>query len=133
MSISTQSERRLLQCVFAAASLVPLIAGGAGMILGPWMIAEGTVPRGLDSHFRYLSGLLFAIGLGYVSSIPRIEHQGQRVWLLTALVFVGGIGRLISLISLGAAPATSYAALTMELLVAPACALWQRRVERRLR
>ena len=123
------AEKRALQIAVLVGSLVPIIAGGAGMLLGPWM-AE-SAPRGLDSHFRYLSGLLFAIGLGYVSTVPRIETQGRRFLLLTGIVFAGGIGRLVSLIVIGSVSPSMTAALAMELLVTPALALWQRRIERR--
>jgi hypothetical protein len=52
-------SRRALQIAVALCSLVPITAGGAGMLLGPALVASiGT--HDLDSHFRYLSGLLLA-------------------------------------------------------------------------
>src|SRR5271154_6001977 len=54
-------ERRLLQISVAIAGLVPVGGGLAGVIWGPSMLGE-TVQNPLDSHFRYLSGLLAAIG-----------------------------------------------------------------------
>ena len=66
--------KRALQITVAVASLVPISAGAAGMLLGPRLVGAAIVgPPDLDSHFRYLSGLLLAIGLGYASTIPRIE------------------------------------------------------------
>lgn len=124
-------EKRTLQIAVALACLVPISAGAAGVLLGPRLVGSGLLPAAdLDSHFRYLSGLLLAIGIGYASSIPRIEAHGARFRLLTGLVVVGGLGRLISLLAIGTPSAVMIAALGMELLVTPGLALWQRRVAR---
>jgi hypothetical protein len=125
----TGIERRALQIVVAAASLVPLGAGAAGMVLGPRLVESGALGSvDLDSHIRYLSGLLLGIGLGYESTVPHIERQGTRFRLLTAIVVLGGLGRLVSLLAVGPPSAAMKAALVMELVVAPALALWQRRI-----
>jgi len=121
-------ERRILQITIAVASLVPICAGVTGIALGPAMVDAGAVPIGADSHFRYLSGLLLGIGIGFVTTIPRIERRTARVRLLAALVVTGGLGRLWSLIALGAPNKSMLAALVMELGVTPALALWQARV-----
>jgi hypothetical protein len=124
-------ERRALQMAVAIGSLVPLGAGAAGMALGPRMLGAGVVgPGDLDSHFRYLSGLLLGIGIGYVTTIPGIERQGPRFRLLTGIVVVGGIRRLIGVLAVGAPSPPMLAALLMELLVTPGLALWQWRVGR---
>jgi hypothetical protein len=124
-------EKRALQFVVAIGTLVPIGAGSAGMLFGPRMMGSAVVGAGdLDSHFRYLSGLLLAIGLGYVSTIPRIETHGGRFRLLTGLVVMGGIGRLLSLLAIGPPSATMLAALAMELVVTPGLAIWQHRVAR---
>jgi hypothetical protein len=121
------TERRLLQIVVALGSLVPIIAGAAGMLSGPAMVeASGAVSA--DSHFRYLSGLLFGIGIAFVTTIPGIERCGGRFRLLTGIVVAGGLGRLLSLLIRGAPDAPMLAALAMELVVTPVLALWQARV-----
>jgi hypothetical protein len=60
--------------------------------------------------------------------VPGIERKGPRLTLLTALVFFGGLGRLVSLLSVGPPSRWHLAALGVELLVAPALWLWQRRL-----
>jgi hypothetical protein len=125
------TERRFLQAAVAIGSLVPIGAGAAGMLLGPRLLGAGAVGSGdLDSHFRYLSGLLLGIGLGYLSTIPRIETHGGRFRLLTGVVVVGGVGRLLSLLAIGLQSPAMIAALGMELVVTPGLALWQLRVTR---
>jgi hypothetical protein len=124
-------EKRLLQVAVAIGCVVPISAGAAGMLLGPRMLGPGAPgSTDLDSHFRYLSGLLFAIGAAYVTTIPRIETHGGRFRLLTCIVVVGGLGRLAGVLSMGPPSLAMTAALIMELLVTPALALWQCRVAR---
>ncbi len=123
-------EKRALQIAVATVCLVPISAGAAGVLLGPAILASGGAATDLDSHVRYLSGLLLAIGLGFASTIPRIEVHGCRFRLLMYLVLVGGVGRLWSLLLVGGPSAVMLVALALELLVTPGLALWQVRVAR---
>ncbi len=130
-----ETERRLLQLSVAAGSFVPLSMGGMSVVRGADVLkgVTGTGPADLDSHYRYLSGLLLGIGLTFVASIPRIEVKGTVFRTLGALIFVGGVGRLISLIVTGAPNAPHLFGLGMELVVTPLLVLWQARVEREYR
>ena len=121
-----------LRAAVALGGVVPVGAGLAGVWLGPAMTGPVAADIPLDSHFRYLSGLLLAIGLGFWSTIPAIERQGPRFRLLTALVVVGGLGRLVSLIALGPPNAPMLFGLAMELVVTPALALWREHLARRV-
>jgi hypothetical protein len=123
-------ERTALQAAVTLGSLIPLAAGGAGMLFGPAMVGIHWAGD-LDSHYRYLSGLLFALGLGFLSTLRGIERQGPRFRLLTAIVVIGGVGRFISLIVVGPPGASMLAGLAMELVVTPGLALWQHRVAKR--
>ena len=125
-----RTERRLLQLAVALGCAVPLLAGGAGMIEGPAFLrgVERGVPPDLDSHFRYLSGLLFAAGLGFASCIPGIEAKTGRFRLLALLVFVGGLGRLASYATVGTPGGGHVFGLGMELVAMPLLVLWQARV-----
>jgi len=115
-------ERRALQLSIAIAALLPVAAG-------LWGIGQGLSGNGwADNHHRYLSGLLLAIGLGYWSTLPRIEAMGARLRLLTALVMIGGGARLVGLVLGDAMTAKVGAALAMELVAAPFVCLWQLRV-----
>jgi hypothetical protein len=125
-------ERRALQAAMLLGSLVPLLAGGAGMLHGLAMVGgvSGEVPANLDSHFRYLSGLLCGLGIGFASCIPHVETKGRRFRLLGAVVLVGGVGRAVSLLAVGQPGLAHQLALGMELGVMPLLMLWQWRVER---
>ena len=130
MNVTT--ERRMLQAALAIACLVPLLAGGAGMVVGVEMLGGVTSPpRDLASHYRYLSGLLFGIGLGFLSCVPRIEARGPRMRLLGLIVLVGGLARAWSVVDDGTPSLGHRLALVMELGVVPALVLWQWRLATR--
>ncbi len=124
------SERGLLRALVGLFGFVPVLAGLAGVILGPAMagLAAQATPLSLDSHTRYLSGLLLGIGLGFWSTIPSIERQTARFRLLTAIVFAGGLSRLLGVVLAGVPPAPMLGGLTMELVVTPLLCVWQGRV-----
>jgi hypothetical protein len=124
--------RRLLQILVAFGALVPVFAGLAGVCLGPEMVDKMGVPSlSMDSHYRYLSGLLLGIGIGFWTMIPNIENKTARFQLLTAIVFVGGFARLYSLLTLGMPEPAMVFGLGMELIVAPLLAILQLVVARR--
>jgi hypothetical protein len=120
-------ETRLLQlCVFLAAS-VAVIAGAGGAIEGARFYAlTGDVSA--SSNVHYLSGLLFAIGLGFWSTIPNIAAHTQRFRLLCAIVVCGGIFRLIAMVSDGAPHGWALFGQFNETLVPIVLGLWQRRI-----
>ena len=119
------TEKRLFQIVMAVVCLVPVLGGGAGVLKGAGML--GGTGIDLDSHFRYLSGLLLGIGLAFAAMIPQIERRTSFVRLLTFVVLVGGLARAAEFFH--AVPSkTLIAALVMEIVVTPVLCLWQGRV-----
>jgi hypothetical protein len=123
--------KRALQIAVAAGGLVPVSAGLAGIVLGASMAGETHATADLDSHFRYLSGLLLAIGLAFWSTIPGIEGRGGAFRLLTAIVFVGGLARLYGVFLQGLPGYPMIFGLAMELVVTPLLCLWQARLAAR--
>jgi len=122
--------KRLLQAAVVLGCIVPIAGGGYGVLRGLSMLGlAGT--GGADSHFRYLSGLLLGIGIGFLTTVPQIETHAARFRLLAGIVVVGGLGRLLSVALGDGADAVTLFALVMELGVTPLLALWQGRVARR--
>lgn len=128
---SASNSKHALQVAVAIASVVPIVAGAAGILLGPTMLGDGAPDTpDLDGHFRYLSGLLLGIGLAYASAVPGIERRRERFLLLGGIVVIGGFGRLLSILSMREPSPAMIGALAMELLVTPGLTLWQLRVAR---
>jgi len=122
-------EKRLLQIAIALGGLIAVGAGMAGGLHGTLMLGDwGDV--NLDSHFRYLSGLLVGLGVAYWSAIPDIEHQEARISLVTLIVVTGGFFRALGLLASGSPDWPMRAALVVEVVGAPLLYLWQRRIAR---
>lgn len=125
----TTTEKRLLQAVLLLLSLSPLGIGGAGMVFGAgWLKAVDAVPTDLDSHFRYLSGIFFGLGLALLTCIPRIEAMTVRFRWIAALVVIGGLARLGGLLAHGAPSRGHLVGLGLELVVTPLLVVWQARL-----
>ena len=125
-----KTHRRILQFLIAIAALVPVITGGWGMLTGHEMLGPPTTTLGVgniafDSHIRYLSGLLFAIGIIFLRFIPTIENRTMEVRLLTIIVFSGGLARLYAALFVTEAPIVVWLAIGMELVVTPALCFYQ--------
>jgi hypothetical protein len=134
--LKRETERRLLQIAIAFGCLSPFCFGLRGMFEGPAMLAgvgSGQAPPDLLSHYRYLSGLFFGLGLVLLSCLPRIErHTGRFRWACGAIVG-GGLARALGL-AIGDAPsAAHHLALVAELGLVPLLVLWQGRVARLFR
>jgi len=123
------TQKRLLQIVIAIIGLIPVAAGMLGGLHGLAMLGYWG-DAAVDSHFRYLSGLLLAIGVAYWTTIPDIERQGARISLLTLIVVTGGFFRAIGMLMDGSPGPAMTGALIVELVVAPVIYLWQLRVAR---
>lgn len=118
----------MLPLAIRLAALVPLLAGGAGALLGPAALGEAAGPA-TASHLRYLSGLL--LGLGGLAWWCAGELTARRPVFaaLCAMVVTGGLARLLGLVLDGAPPWPHVAALGMELGVVPALWAWSRRAD----
>ena len=124
--------RRLLQIAVSVGALVPIAAGLMGIVLGPDMLGDnGQWTISMDSHYRYLSGLLLGIGLCFWSTVPDIEMKTARFQLLTMIVVTGGLARLYALSMVGVPNGEMLFGLGMELVVTPLLALWQKAVAQR--
>jgi hypothetical protein len=110
---------------------VPIWGGLTGVVEGARAFGAWPGPAA-DSHVRYLSGLLAAIGVVYLGCVPAVERRATVVRTLTALVLAGGLARLAGLFLAGD-PGSMRWTLAMELGVAPALCLWQARVAGRRR
>ena len=130
------NERRILQICIAIAACLPVMGGLYDVVSGLTSHSKMTpgmaiVSYSTESHYRYLSGLLVGIGVGFWSTVPSIELRSPRFRLLTAIVVVGGLARLLGVLLGDKITPVVAIALVMELAVTPLLCLWQMRVARR--
>ncbi len=124
-------ERRLLQAAIAMGGCVPVFAGGAGMLFGMDVLAgqgDISIDVSRDSHFRYLSGLLFGIGIAFWYAIPTIETKTYHARLLCLPIVMGGFARLGAALFVGVPKTGMIFAIVMDLVITPALCLWQSRI-----
>ncbi len=127
--------KRPLQIALIILGLVPLITGVLGMmgLSDPIYQGIGVPPNALlDSNLRFFAGLWFGLGCAVMWLVPRVESKTAVYRVLWGMIFVGGIGRLLSILYIGlpAAPFTApFLGFTaLEIIGSPLFILWQRRV-----
>ena len=118
----------ILRAAILFACLVPILAGGAGALSGAGFLGGGGAA--LDSHTRYLSGLLLGIGLAFAWASFDLPRRGRIFDVLAPLVVLGGLARLGGLLH-AAPPLPHVLALGMELGVTPLLWWGVRRAMRR--
>jgi hypothetical protein len=91
-------------------------------------LTSGPVSPSLDSDFRYFGGLWLGVGLAGFWLIPTIERQTVLFRAIWGAIFLGGIGRIISMFVFGL-PVPAFTFFTvLEVALAPAFVYWQHRV-----
>ena len=89
------SQRVVQVCLFAFAA-IGLIGGTLQMVLGQ----PDTTPR-LDNVHRFMAGIYFGTGVISLWTALTIRKQGTLPYLIALGVFMGGIGRLVSISQVG--------------------------------
>jgi len=92
--------------------------------------APVTTPRALllDTNLRFFSGVWLGLGLALFWLIPSIERQTILFRAIWGAIFVGGIGRVLSIVSVGTPPASFIFFTMLEVLGAPLFIYWQHQV-----
>lgn len=124
-------SRRLLQIVTALLGLVPVITGVLTMfgVEDPLYAHSGlaAIPV-LDSNLRFFGGIWLALGLAVWSLVPAIERRGAAFRAIWGAIFLGGIGRLLSILLIGSPPLPFVGFTALEVIGAPLFVYWQYRV-----
>lgn len=126
-------SKRALQIVMGLLGIIPVATGLLGLlgVEDPVYVAAG-VPSIvlLDTNLRFYSGVWLGLGLALYWLIPTIERQTVLFRVLWAMIFVGGIGRLLSMLLLASPPVAFVAFTALEIVGAPLFILWQSRVSK---
>lgn len=124
-------SKRSLQIVTAILALVPLATGAIGMLgLSDPIYATMGLPRNalLDSNLRFFAGFWLGLGLAMMWLVPRIEMQTVLFRAIWIAIFIGGIGRLLSIFLIGSPPLPFIGFTILEIVGAPLFIAWQTRV-----
>ncbi|MGF1524014.1 MAG: DUF4345 domain-containing protein [Leptolyngbyaceae cyanobacterium] len=117
--------KRGLQIFLAVLSLIPFGFGIINFVLGAsFHLPSECVTARIDSHIRFQFTWFFGLGLIIWWMIPNIEQHTTLFRIIALTMFVGGIGRLVSIYVVGIPDAPIVAATAIELLF-PLLILWQ--------
>ena len=123
--------KRLLQIATALLGLVPLLTGLITMlgVHDPLYSAAGipALPV-LDSNLRFFGGVWLGLGIAILWLVPRIETETVLFRAIWSAIFLGGAGRLLSILLIGTPPIPFVGFTALELIGAPLFIYWQRRV-----
>ncbi len=126
-------NKKPLQYTMAILGLIPVITGIITMmgVTDP-IYAAGNIPRDplLDSNLRFFGGLWLGLGLTLLSIVPRIDTETLIYRIIWGMIFLGGIGRLLSMAFIGFPPMPFIGFTVLEIIGAPLLVLWQARVQR---
>ena len=132
------TSKRSLQIATAILGGVPIITGIIAMFgINNPIYAHAGIPQNalLDSNLRFLGGVWLALGLAVYWLIPRIEQEAVLFRILWLMIFVGGVGRLLSMFFVGMPPIpfevrVLIAFTVLEIVGAPVFVVWQWRLSR---
>ena len=123
--------KRLLQITTALLGLVPLLTGLITMlgVHDPLYSAAGIPALAvLDSNLRFFGGVWLGLGIAILWLVPRIETETVLFRAIWGAIFLGGAGRLLSILLVGTPPIPFVGFTALELIGAPLFIYWQRRV-----
>jgi Domain of unknown function (DUF4345) len=123
--------KRGLQVTLAILSLIPILIALLGITQGisRWLPNTSITPD-FDSHYRYITGYYLSLGMIGLWMIPKIEHHTSLFRIVCASVFIGGVGRVVSIVQVGmpSLPALLFTGLE---LCFPLLILWQAQLSKR--
>jgi hypothetical protein len=126
-------NKRGLQIATGLLGVIPVVIGIITMFgLSDPIYAAANIPANalLDSNLRFFGGVWLGLGLALYWLIPSIDRQTVLFRVLWGMIFLGEIGRLLSMIFLGAPPLPFIGFTALEIIGAPFFIWWQARLER---
>jgi hypothetical protein len=127
------TNKRPLQITLWVASAFVILTGLLDLLGGTEGLRtlDAVLPAAyptIDTQVRFLGAIWLGLGVTLARIIPNIENQTMLFRLMMGSIFLGGVGRVLSLITLGAPPPFFIGLMLLELLGAPALIFWQSRV-----
>ena len=105
----------------AGFGLYNLITGTAGLPAG----GGGEVDPTLESQYRFFSAMMVGVGAAFIAIAVKFQWANM-LWLVCLMVFLGGIGRVLSWAFSGTPHFTFIVLMIVELAFPPALLVWHR-------
>lgn len=120
-------SRKALQVTTGILGLIPLLTGLITMAgVSDPIYSASNLPNDplLDSNLRFFGGVWFGLGVAILWLVPKIEKQAVLFRVVWGAIFVGGVGRLISMIFIGMPPIPFVVFTILEIVGAPLFVYW---------
>jgi hypothetical protein len=105
-----------LQIVLGLFSLIPLAFAAMGLLSGMASAdPAATISAAVDNQYRYMSGVYILVSMLLWYAIPKIEQHFTLMALVCAALFIGGLGRLVSHMTIGPGTPQQWAGMFIEL------------------
>ena len=124
-------SRLLLQILTGLLALVPVVTGIITMLgVRDPLYASTDIPElpVLDSNLRFFGGVWLGLGIALLWLLPRIERETALFRAIWVTIFLGGIGRALSILLIDLPPTPFIGFTILELIGAPLFIYWQHRV-----
>jgi len=124
--------KRAFQMTLILLSFIPLYFAASGIIGGASLANDGMpVTNGIDNQLRYQSAYYLSLAFLIWWVIQDIHTRGTVLRLLILAIFLGGLARVYSYVSVGPPPAHAIGGMFLE-LGAPLIVLWHRYIIRNI-
>ena len=124
--------RRGLQVILAIIGVVAVTAGGLTVLLGAdSLIGAGAASPTIDSELRFYAAWYVIAGALLLRSVRRVESEAVIIRAVCAGLFLGGSGRLVSLIAVGTPHPVAMVLMGLEFAIPLVIVPWQAAVARR--
>ncbi|MCF0054529.1 DUF4345 domain-containing protein [Dyadobacter sp. CY356] len=128
--MKTVTSKKKLQWVIRILAAAPLLSGLIGLagIYNP--LFNQSLPENLilDSNLRFLNAMSIAVALSFYYITPVIEKETTGCRIICSTIFLGGLGRLISIFDLGLPPVPFIVFLVVELTSPIIIVFWQKKL-----
>ena len=115
--------------VLRALALIPVAAGLASVIFGSEIVRDGGASNpNVESELRYYAVFYVGFGLYLWSLAPEIARRGRELRWAAAVLFCGGLARVVGVLVDGWPEADYVVLMGVELVLPPVLVLWQRRI-----
>lgn len=124
-------SRKTFQIFLVILGLVPTITGILTMMgINDPLFADLNLPHSalLDSDLRFLGGVWLGLGITVLATVREVEKHFALYRILWGMIFLGGIGRLISMFVIGLPPVPFIGFTVLEILGAPIFVYWHAKI-----
>ncbi len=123
-----------LSQVLRVLAVIPMVAGLASVLFGSAIVREhGPSNASVESELRFYAVFYVAYGAFLWSLAPRVAERGRELRWAAAVLFCGGLARVVGVLVDGWPEADYVVLMVVELTLPGVLVAWQRKEARRPR